>query len=46
MEIYNRNNSKNTGGLPILASWMLIGPQNSRTKDLSIQISEVPVGSK
>jgi len=45
MEISNRNNSKNTGKLPILTSWMLISPQNSSTKNLSVQISEVPVGS-
>jgi len=46
MEVYNRNNSKNTGELPILTSWMLISPQNSQTKNLSVQISEVPVGSE
>ena len=46
MIIYNRNNSKNTGELPILTSWMLISPQNSKTKNLSVQISEVPVGSE
>ena len=46
MEIFNRNNSKNTGDLPILTSWMLISPQNSSTKKLSVQISEVPVGSE
>ena len=46
MEIYNRDNSKNTGELPILTSWMLISPQNSLTKNLSVQISEVPVGSE
>lgn len=46
MEIYNRNNSKNTGELPILTSWMLISPHNSTTKNLSVQISEVPAGSE
>ena len=46
MEIYNRKNSKNTGELPILTSWMLISPQNSQTKNLSVQISEVPIGSE
>ncbi len=46
MEIFNRNNSKNTGKLPILTSWMLISPQNSSTQNLSVQISEVPVGSE
>jgi mannose-6-phosphate isomerase-like protein (cupin superfamily) len=46
MEIFNRKNSKSTGDLPILKSWMLISPQNSLTQNLSIQISEVPVGSE
>jgi quercetin dioxygenase-like cupin family protein len=46
MEIYNRTNSKHTGELPILTSWMLISPQTSPAKNLSIQISEVPVGSE
>jgi mannose-6-phosphate isomerase-like protein (cupin superfamily) len=46
MEIFNRNNSKNTGDIPILTSWMLISPQNCSTKNLSIQISEVPIGSE
>ena len=46
MEIFSRNNSKNTGQLPFLTSWMLISPQNSTTKNLSVQISEVPVGSE
>jgi mannose-6-phosphate isomerase-like protein (cupin superfamily) len=46
MEIFNRDNSKNTGQLPILTSWMLIGPKNSSTQNLSIQISEVPIRSE
>ena len=46
MEIFNRNNSNNTGGLQILTSWMLISPKNSSTRNLSVQISEVPVGSE
>lgn len=46
MEVFNRSNSKNTGDLQILTSWMLISPQNSPIKNLSIQISEVPVGSE
>ncbi len=46
MEVFNRNNSNNTGTLPILTSWMLISPKNSSTQNLSIQISEVPVGSE
>ncbi len=46
MEIFNRANSKNTGELPILTSWMLISPQNSSTQKISLQISEIPVGSK
>ncbi len=46
MEIFNRSKSKNTGRLPILTSWMLIGPRNSSTRSISVQISEVPVGSE
>lgn len=46
MDIFNRSNSKHTGELPILTSWMLIGSQNSSTKNLSVQISEVPIGSE
>lgn len=46
MKIYNRSNSNNTGNLKILSSWMLISPQNSNAKNLSVQISEVPVGSE
>ncbi|MBU3914761.1 cupin domain-containing protein [bacterium] len=45
MEIFNRDNSNNTGQLPILTSWMLISPKNSSIQNLSIQVSEVPVGS-
>lgn len=46
MEIFNRKNSNNTGNLQILTSWMLISPKNTSTRNLSIQISEVPVGSE
>jgi mannose-6-phosphate isomerase-like protein (cupin superfamily) len=46
MEIFNKTNSKNTGSLEILSSHMLISPQNSSTRNLSIQISSVPVGSE
>ena len=45
MEIFNRNKSKSTGELPILTSWMLISPQNTPTRSISLQISEVPAGS-
>jgi mannose-6-phosphate isomerase-like protein (cupin superfamily) len=46
MEIFNRHNSRNTGELPILTSWMLIGPRNTSAQSLSVQISEVPAGSE
>jgi mannose-6-phosphate isomerase-like protein (cupin superfamily) len=46
MEVFNRNNSNNTGQLPILTSWMLISPKNSLAQNLSIQISEIPAGSE
>lgn len=45
MEIFNKRNSRNTGKLEILTSHMLISPQNSSTKNLSIQISTIPKGS-
>ena len=45
MEIFNRNNSNHTGPLPILTSWMLISPKKSPTRNLSVQISEIPAGS-
>ena len=46
MEVFNRYNSRNTGELKILTSWMLISPQNTESKSISVQISEVPVGSE
>jgi quercetin dioxygenase-like cupin family protein len=46
MEIFNKSNSRNTGKLEILTSHMLISPQNSSTKNLSIQISTIPKGSE
>jgi len=46
VEVFNRDNSRNTGELKILTSWMLISPQNTQSKNISVQISEVPVGSE
>lgn len=46
MDVFNRNNSRNTGELPILSSWMLISPRNSSAQGISVQISEIPVGSE
>lgn len=46
MQIFNRGNAKNTGNLAILSSWMLIGSQNSSARSISMQISEIPVGSE
>lgn len=46
LKIFNRENSYNTGDLKILSSWMLIGPNNSASKNLSLQISEIPIGSE
>lgn len=46
MDIFNRRTSKSTGDLPLLKSWMLIGPHNSEATTLSLQISEIPVGSE
>lgn len=46
MEVFNRENSNSTGTLPILKSWMLISPINSSTQNLSLQVSEIPIGSE
>lgn len=46
MEIFNKSNTRNTGKLEILTSHMLISPQNSSARNLSIQVSVVPVGSE
>jgi mannose-6-phosphate isomerase-like protein (cupin superfamily) len=46
MEIFNKSNSRNTGKLEILTSHMLISPQNSSARNLSIQVSVVPIGSE
>jgi mannose-6-phosphate isomerase-like protein (cupin superfamily) len=46
MEVFNKGNSKNTGQLPILSSWMLISPQNSSAQGISVQISEIPISSE
>lgn len=46
VEIFNRRRSRSTGALPLLSSWLLIGPHNSNSRSLSIQISEVPAGSE
>ena len=46
MEIFNKGNSKNTGQLSILSSWILIGSQNSSAQGISVQISEIPIGSE
>jgi quercetin dioxygenase-like cupin family protein len=46
MEIFNKSNSKNTGQIPILTSWMLISPKNSSARSISVQISEIPIGSE
>lgn len=44
MKIFNRENSNNTGNLKILSSWMLLSPQNTASQNLSLQISEIPIG--
>ena len=46
MKIFNRENSYNTGDLKILSSWMLISPNNTTSQNLSLQISEIPIGSE
>jgi mannose-6-phosphate isomerase-like protein (cupin superfamily) len=46
MKIFNKYNSYNTGDLKILSSWMLISPNNTESQNLSLQISEIPIGSE
>ena len=46
MEIFNKSNSRNTGQLPLLKSWMLISPQNCSTQNISLQVSEIPISSE
>jgi mannose-6-phosphate isomerase-like protein (cupin superfamily) len=46
MQIRNKATSKTTGQLATLTSWMLISPQDSSARGLSLQISEIPVGSE
>jgi mannose-6-phosphate isomerase-like protein (cupin superfamily) len=46
MDIFNRKNAYNTGDLKILSSYMLIGRGNTSAKNISIQISDIPVSSQ
>lgn len=46
MEIFNKNNSYNTGSLEILKSYMLIGSKNVKDTGISIQISNIPINSE
>jgi mannose-6-phosphate isomerase-like protein (cupin superfamily) len=46
MDTFNRKNTYNTGDLKILSSCMLIGRGNTPTKNISIQISDIPVSSQ
>jgi mannose-6-phosphate isomerase-like protein (cupin superfamily) len=45
MEVFDRGSSWSTGDLAILRSWMLMSPRNSAAQNISMQISEIPVGS-
>jgi mannose-6-phosphate isomerase-like protein (cupin superfamily) len=45
MEIFNKDNTRNTGSLEILKSYMLIGSRNVKDAGISIQISYIPVNS-
>jgi mannose-6-phosphate isomerase-like protein (cupin superfamily) len=45
MEVFNKNNTYNTGTLETLTSYMLIGSRNVKDTKLSIQISCIPVRS-
>lgn len=45
MEVFNKNNTYNTGTLEILTSYMLIGSRNVKGTKISIQISFIPAHS-
>jgi mannose-6-phosphate isomerase-like protein (cupin superfamily) len=46
MNIFNKNNTYNTGSLEILRSHMLIGSNNIKDTKISIQISYIPIHSE
>jgi mannose-6-phosphate isomerase-like protein (cupin superfamily) len=46
MKIFNKHNTYNTGDLEVLKSYMLIGSQNVRNTQISLQISYIPVNSE
>lgn len=46
MEVFNRYNSRNTGKLPTLTSWMLISPRNCPARGISLQVSQIPARSE
>jgi mannose-6-phosphate isomerase-like protein (cupin superfamily) len=46
MNIFNRKNSYHTGDLKILTSYLLIGRANDSSRNISIQISDIPVNSQ
>jgi mannose-6-phosphate isomerase-like protein (cupin superfamily) len=46
MKIFNLQNSKNTGSLGILKSYLLIGNNNVKNTRISLQISYIPVNSE
>lgn len=46
MQVHNRKTARGTGQLSTLTSWLLVSPRNSSARALSIQISEIPVGSE
>jgi medium-chain acyl-[acyl-carrier-protein] hydrolase len=46
MNIFNKSNTYNTGDLKILSSYMLIGKINTLSKNISMQLSSVPINSE
>lgn len=46
MNIFNKNNTFNTGEYDKLKSYMLIGNKNVKDTDVSIQVSYIPVNSE
>jgi mannose-6-phosphate isomerase-like protein (cupin superfamily) len=46
MNIFNTNNTKHTGSLEILKSYLLIGNNNIKNAKISMQISYIPINSE
>jgi mannose-6-phosphate isomerase-like protein (cupin superfamily) len=46
VKVFNIENTKRNANTDVLTSYMLISPQNAFSKNLSIQLSFIPIGSE